>query len=66
MERLTSANEKLETKLQKSEEILRSYRRMQKDQETKWEGHFDTIKILEGLIKDGLRKGRHFYSSSSY
>ncbi len=56
VERLTSAIKKLETKLQKSEEIQGLYRRMQKDQETKWKGYFDTIKILEGLIKDGLRK----------
>ena len=56
VERLTSAIEKLKVKLQKLEEIHESYRRMQKDQETEWKGHFDTIKILEALIKDGLRK----------
>ena len=52
---LTSANEKLEAKLQKSEKIFEAYRRREEEEKARWKDNYNAFKIFEGLVKDGLK-----------
>jgi hypothetical protein len=41
--------------LKQSDELLKYYRRRQKEEEGKWKEYYNTIGILNQLMKDGLQ-----------
>ncbi len=53
---LTRTNEKLEAKMQRSEKILQSYRRKEREEETKWKDKEKAFEIFTNLINAGLKE----------
>ena len=55
IESLKNTKEKLEKKIQKYELILEKYRRMQREEESRWSIHHHAFNIFSNLIAGGLR-----------
>ena len=55
IESLTKAIEKLNLEFQSSEKTLESFRRKQKEEESKWKDYDNAFEIFTNLVKDGLR-----------
>jgi transcriptional regulator with XRE-family HTH domain len=52
---LSSANEKLDDKLQRSEKVFESYKRKQEEEEARWKDYYNAFQIFTSLVKDGLK-----------
>ncbi|MDW0209176.1 MAG: hypothetical protein QOC42_05185 [Nitrososphaeraceae archaeon] len=55
IESLTKAIEKLNLEFQSSEKTLESFRRKQKEEESKWKDYYNAFEIFTSLVNDGLR-----------
>lgn len=55
IESLTKTIEKLNLEFQRLEKTLESFRRKQKEEESKWKDYDNAIEIFTSLVKDGLR-----------
>jgi transcriptional regulator with XRE-family HTH domain len=52
---LSSANEKLDAKLQRSEKVFEAYKRKQEEEEARWKEYYNAFQIFMSLVKDGLK-----------